>query len=232
MKRIKIVGLCLIAVVALSAVASSGASAAEFFTCVKAVPRNSGHYSDKECSVKVASGGKYERASAVGVRTSGKTKTVVIAVPALGFKLTCKKSTSAGEITGPSEGEEVITFSDCSTEGKPCQNIGGASGVFKTNPLRTTLVSATEVELAALVGGREGLFVEFECGGVVLRWTGFTVEHITDPESGHASTKATAEFSGEDNLETEISVAPGVDFPTEINATAAYKNSPALGRTK
>ena len=141
---------------------------------MKAVPRNSGHYSEKECSKAVASGGKYERASAVGVEdVSGKTKTVVIATSGVGFNLTCKKSTSAGEITGPSEGgEEVITFSDCTTEDKPCQNIGGAAGVFKTNPLWTTLVSAAEVEFTALAGGREGLFVEFECGGVVLQWNG------------------------------------------------------------
>jgi hypothetical protein len=79
MKRIRIVGLCLIAVFALSAVASSAASAAppEFFTCVKAVPKNTGNYTEKECFTKAspAGTGKYERASAVGIKDTSKTKT-------------------------------------------------------------------------------------------------------------------------------------------------------------
>jgi hypothetical protein len=232
MKRIRIVGLCLIAVFALSAVAASAASAAppEFFTCVKAVPKNTGNYTDKECSVKAspAGTGKYERASAVGITDSSKTKTAVLSTPAIGGKVTCKKSAGTSKITGPKSDEDSVTFVDCTSEGKPCQNIGGASGVIKTNPLLTTLVSATEEEFTAL-SGRGGIQAEFECGGVVIKTKGYTIGHTTSPASGHANKKATVKFEGETNLETEVSVVPGVFFPSEENTTASVKYSAALG---
>ena len=184
----------------------------KFFTCVKASPKNTGKYSDKECSNNVGSGGKYERASAVGIKDASKTKTAVLSTPAIGGKVTCKKSAGTSLITGAKTDEDLVTFSDCTSEGKPCQNIGGASGVIKTNPLLTTLVSATETEFTSL-SGRGGIQAEFECGGVVIKTKGYTIGHTTSPAAGHANKKATVKFEGETNLETEVSVVPGVFFP-------------------
>jgi hypothetical protein len=231
MKRIKVVGLCLVAVFAMTAfAAASSASAAEYFTCVKAVPKNTGKYSDKECSNEVGTGGKYERASAVGDKITSKTKTAVLSTPAIGGKVTCKKSTDTGEIISSTQNHDVVTFSDCSSEGKPCQNAGGSSGVIKTNELLTTVVSSTETEFTAL-SGRGGYQAEFECGGVPIRTKGFTIGKTTSPAPGHASTKATLVFAGEENLETEVNVGSGFigPFPSEENTTASDKYSEALG---
>jgi hypothetical protein len=226
MKRIKIVGLCLVALFAFSAVAASGASAAEYFTCVK---DKGGAYSDKECSNNVGAGkGKFERASAVGATYTSKTKTAVLSTPEIGGKVTCKKSTDTGKITGATTDEDLVTFVDCSSEGKPCQNVGGASGVIKTNPLLTKVVSETETEFTSL-SGREGIQAEFECGGVVIKTKGFTIGHTTKPAGGHASKTSTVTFAGEDNLETEVSVVPGVFFKSEENTTASDKFSEAVG---
>jgi hypothetical protein len=233
MKRIRIVGLCLIAVFALSAVAASGASAApEYFTCVKAVPKNTGNYTDKECSnpASPAGTGKYERASAVGATDSSKTKTAVLSTPAIGGKVTCKKSTGTSKITSATTDEDEVTFVDCTSEGKPCQNAGGSSGVIKTNPLLTTVVSSTETEFTSL-SGRSGYQAEFECGGVPIRTKGFTIGHTTSPAAGHANKKSTVTFSGEENLETEVNIGAGFigPFPSEENTTASVKFSEAVG---
>jgi hypothetical protein len=64
MKRIKVVGLCLVAVFAFSALAVSSAGAAiTYKSCVKAKVKNTGNYTAKTCSAasKVAGTGKYER---------------------------------------------------------------------------------------------------------------------------------------------------------------------------
>ncbi len=67
MKRFTIVGLCLVAVFAVTAVIASSASAAapEYFTCLKASPKNTGEYTEKECFTKAGTPktGGYERAA-------------------------------------------------------------------------------------------------------------------------------------------------------------------------
>ena len=81
MKRFTIVGICLVAVLALSAMVAGSASAAfpEYKTCIKAAVKNTGNYSEKTCSTasKVAGTGKYERAEwDKGKKTSTKGKNV------------------------------------------------------------------------------------------------------------------------------------------------------------
>ena len=71
MKRIKVVGLCLVAAFAMTAFVASAAQAQPtYFKCVK---KKGGNYSAKGCpaSSKVAGTGKYERESAVGSPASG-----------------------------------------------------------------------------------------------------------------------------------------------------------------
>jgi hypothetical protein len=224
----------LIAVVAMGALfATAGqAEAAEYFTCVKASPKNTGNYTDKECSVKAGTPGtgKYERASAVGITYASKTKTAVLSTPAIGGKVTCKKSTGTSKITSATTDEDEVTFVDCTSEGKPCQNAGGSSGVIKTNTLLTTVVSATETEFTSLTG-RSGYQAEFECGGVPIRTKGFTIGHTTSPAAEHANKKSTVTFSGEENLETEVNIGAGFigPFPSEENTTASNKYSEAVG---
>jgi glycine cleavage system H lipoate-binding protein len=52
-------------------------------------------------------------------------------------KVTCKASKSAGEITTPTSGTVIATFTGCETEGKKCNSKGQAAGTIVTEPLKT-----------------------------------------------------------------------------------------------
>ena len=55
MKRMRILGLALVAVFALAAITAGAASAKPTWkACVKAEPKNTGNYSDKTCTTEVA----------------------------------------------------------------------------------------------------------------------------------------------------------------------------------
>jgi hypothetical protein len=231
MKRIKIVGLCLIALVAMSAVVASGAQGATYFKCVK---KKDGNYTAAGCpeSSKSVGKGKFERESAVGVTYSSKTGTATLSTPDVGGKVVCSKSVDTGKITGPSEDEDTVTFEKCTTEGKKCESAGEPAGDIKTNTLKTVLISDTETEFTA-EGGPGAFQAEFECEGLKIRTKGSTIGHTTKPAANTASKSSTVTFSGEENLLTEISIDGGLEylgpFPSEEATTATDKNSAELG---
>jgi len=103
MKRIKIVGLCLTAVfaiTALSAMAATSAYAGEYGVCKKTAKVGKfyvAHYIDKNCTKhateaeeKAGKTNKYEWESAAGEKSTTTTKTAVLSSAA--GKITCKKS--------------------------------------------------------------------------------------------------------------------------------------------
>jgi hypothetical protein len=169
MKRIKIMGLCVVAVFALSAMAASSASAALpnvilhlFALCVKATKTGktyNGHFSAKTCapSSKVATNGKYELASAVGDKGTSKSKTSTLysyipkseSEPWTGGTVVgtvvCKKSAGTTEIINNEQILTSIKFEDCSSEGKKCTNVKyqgsetPTTGDILTYPLIATL---------------------------------------------------------------------------------------------
>jgi len=210
----------------LVAVSAARAAGPEYFTCVK---MRNGNWS-ANCEVQETPGqGSAERESAVGVTYSSKSGTAVLSTPAIGGKVTCKKSTGAGTITGPQTDEDTVTFSGCSSEGKPCESAGERSGEIKTNTLETTLVErepGTAYVQFAAAGGPEGFQAEYECSGVLLRTKGFTDALITN--SGNKKTELA--FAGEENLLTEVNVGDGFigPFPSEENADVTDKDSKPL----
>ncbi len=142
MKRIRIVGACLVAVFAFSAVVVSAASAnsfaPEFTKCVKAAKaakgathKYEGHFNNKECSepgTEAEGHGKYERTSAVGTEFTGKSKTTTFKVKGAGGKvetITCKKDTVKGVIITQSQTEDTITFEGCTNEKHEACGVGG-----------------------------------------------------------------------------------------------------------
>jgi hypothetical protein len=170
MRRIKIMGLCLVAVFAFSAIGVSAAQAGEYGVCKKipetAAKADQGKWEDKNCtkaavlpySETVGHDGEYEwfpgitahTASAAGGYGSNvslgyfnftdKTGTAVLSTPALGGKVTCTASTSTGKITAPTEDRDTVTFTGCETEGKKCASAGQAAGTIKTNLLKTDVI--------------------------------------------------------------------------------------------
>jgi hypothetical protein len=155
MKRIRMMGLALVAVFAFSAMVASAAQAGEYGTCVKTVKVNkkyTGNYTDANCTVVNAKHeGEYEWApTPVGshIKTTD-TSTTATLKSALG-SVVCKKSKSTGEITGPKTDTEIVTFETCETSKKKCTSVqaGEKVGNITTYLLDTSLIDHGEKGLS------------------------------------------------------------------------------------
>src|SRR5579884_1629353 len=211
MKRMRIVGLCLVAAFAFSAIAVASASAevlpnGQFGTCVKTT---GGKYANAGCTEEKAGKTIYEwHPLAAGVHLTSKMKESTSATleTEKGTKVVCKKETGAGEVNNNGEGRGeaqnvTATFSECSSSGVPCQNKGGTSGVINTN----TLSGVTGVEKAFIKEGKliiakdkmaeelhgpgGGLLAEFECGGFAIQVRGSVLHGVASGKMLSASTE-------------------------------------------
>jgi hypothetical protein len=154
MKRIRIIGLALVAAVALSAVGASAASAA--------LPEFS-----------PSSG-----VTLTGTSGAGLLETVT------GTKVTCTASTNGGEITGAKTVSKVkVKFTGCESTGAKCNTSGAASGELVTEELKATLgylnASKKEVGLDFVPVGTK--FIEFSCGTALVgvKVTGSVICKVT-----------------------------------------------------
>jgi hypothetical protein len=189
MRRIKIAGLCLVAVLAMSVIASSTASAEapEFGQCTKAATKSVSNYDSSKC-IKLASedagteaeklkkgnyiwtagakAGQNEFTSAGGVATLLTVK---------GESVTCEKEESTGtyKLGGNNKEEEtVVNFKGCKSNGLTCTTVGKAPGELTTEPL----VGIVGFEKEPKVGDKtrktvlqlhpatpSGHFIDFKC---------------------------------------------------------------------
>ena len=187
MHRIRIVGLTLVAALAISATAVAGASAAapEYLSCAK---KTGGNYTSKECTPgsKVGGTGKYEIEGWEGLKKKGfkgryHESRIDAYIPAseatpwtggtvVGL-VSCKKGGSTGEITGPKTSKLTIEFGTCTSEGKKCTSAGAPAGTIKTQELEATLVTVGG-KPAISVKGKVGLYAAFNCEGLELVMSG------------------------------------------------------------
>src|SRR6185312_17164249 len=140
MRRIKIVGLSLIAVFALAAITAGSASATapEFGRCLKTAEHSLSNYNSSKC-VQLGSEGALSEAEelkksvyqwAPGVvktkfTTKQKEATIATLETVGGTKITCKAETSKGEYTGlKTIGNMVAHFTGCETAGLKCNSAG------------------------------------------------------------------------------------------------------------
>jgi hypothetical protein len=187
MRRIKMMGLCLVAVFAIAAVAVSSASAAlpEYKVCAKAEKVGkvyNGKYNDKLCtSENGKSEGKYElkgweAAKKFALKGKNGVSTLDSYIPesesepwkggTVAGVVTCKSGKSAGEITGPKTATITVEFKTCTSEGHKCTSPGQKAGVIKTKLLSATLgyinkeakTVGSDVEAAD-----KGVSAEFSC---------------------------------------------------------------------
>jgi hypothetical protein len=140
MKRFRIVGLCLMAVFAFSAIAASAASAA--------LPEWLGTFPTPFTS----HGGE----AILKVGTVSKVK--------------CASTTNTGSITGPKLGTVLVNFTGCKLSGSfPCNSPGAGTEEIMTFTLDMTLGYITKstkdvgVALKGLGGAEKNLLAEFEC---------------------------------------------------------------------
>ena len=166
MRRTRIVGLCLVAVLACGAMVASVAQAAEVGECLKVEKvegRVHGHYVDKSClttatAAEEAEGKRNKWEWSPGLAPAnhvftGKTKVAVEFFGAAGTIICRRGATIVGEWTAPKTSTEQITYKECEFKGavNECHSAGQEGGIIVTNQLEGTLIGHGETGS----GGRE-----------------------------------------------------------------------------
>jgi hypothetical protein len=205
MRRIKIAGLCLVAVFAIAATAASTASAAapEFGRCKKVTPKALSNYDSAKC-IKLASEdtgteeeklkkGNFQWFPGFGEKTNFtskmKSETIATLETVGGTKITCTGETSNGHyVTGGTNklvAGITAKFTGCETSGFPCNSAGKSSGQIDTHPLGGTIGFETEVSppsknhIAQELHSEEGNVAEFTCAGLPVVVKGSVLHKIT-----------------------------------------------------
>jgi len=184
MKRIRIIGLCLVAVFAMSALATGTASAAapEFGQCLLKSPAGGAGYSDSKCNKAVGTAAKYEWVPGflAGKNTFTSAGTTATLKTVGGKTVTCTKESSTGTYvigTDNKHEETTVIFKGCKSSGFTCTTSGKASGELETNPLigevnfENTAKTKTDLKLEPGAGSG-GFFIKFACLGLKVEVIG------------------------------------------------------------
>lgn len=179
MRRIKIMGLCLVAVCAFAAFASSALALPEIGRC-KAVG-GTGKYTDSNCTTKAKPTGTGNFEFVKGVAKTGFTASSGEAVleGESGVQVVCTSSSVTGKLdadgtTGAVKGVEnvISTYSGCNVPafgGITCETTGKGAGHIVTNELEGSLgyinKAKKEVGQELFPHVKHGAFTEFSCGG-------------------------------------------------------------------
>lgn len=175
MRRLRLAGLCLGAVFAISATMVASASAfspPEIGRCVKVA--GTGKFTSSSC-IKEEKGkkvgkGDYEwlpGAESAKFKTTGGTGTLQTVV---GTTVVCKTEESGGEFTGTKTvGGIVVRFAKCESAGFTCNTAGAKEGEIVTNPLegRIGFENKAKKKIALDLfpaSGDGGLYATFNCG--------------------------------------------------------------------
>jgi len=207
MKRMRILGLALVAVFALAAMTAAGASASKpvWKVCAKSA-KNAGEFSDKNCSVSAGGKGKYNLVAGIGKGKSfkGKGAEAILhnVVPGKGdIQVKCASFKDEGTPVAPSGVVKVkSTFSKCKSLGSPCKTEGGKKETITTNSLAGSLgyldkahTSAGE-SLTNEAAPGSGFLATFECEGLAkVRVHGAVIGSLAP--FGTISKESTSTFS-------------------------------------
>jgi hypothetical protein len=187
-RNARMLGLCLIAIFAMSAVAAASASAAqepEYKLCVK---KKDGNY-EKGCGKESAPGKGTAELESVksGTKFTSKSKAATFTVD--GTVVKCKKDADSGAFFIGGAASEEITFSDCAVNGnkkEPCESTGASAGTIKTNQLSEFLVylNSEETELGVLLVSSGKTWAEFHCGAKTFAVDGVLLGTIVNTSKG------------------------------------------------
>jgi hypothetical protein len=194
MRLIRITGACLIAALALSALAAASAlaTAPEYGRCLKTAK---GKYTSPKCTT-LASGtkaGTYEWFPGAEKAKFTSSGGVAVLTTVGGAGVECKSESSTGEfVPGSNKGEAgiVVKFNGCKSLEAPCTTPGAASGELVTNELEGIVgfvkkeaiatKSKLGLELSPAKSVTSGLFIEFSCIGLVVKVRGHVLVPIKD----------------------------------------------------
>lgn len=178
MKRIYIIGLCLMAVFAAGAVSSASAALPEFLHCVNEKVKKF-LYTESKCETHSATKeGEWEKLPVAAGSSIPFTSTAgeSILEGASGKQIKCTGGTNKGEYTGPKTDLVTVTFTGCTAESglAKCQNTS-TKGEIVTNKLLSLLnyieASTKHVGLALQPEASGGLFAEFTCEALGIKET-------------------------------------------------------------
>jgi hypothetical protein len=195
MKRVRIIGLCLLAALAVAAVTSATASAElpEYAVCGKATKAEGawkGHYTSSLCTEasKVETGGEYEIAKGFGKKATFTAKggESLVASSEVPEKMECKTTTATGEFTGSKGVKDVIlTSTGCEEEEAKCTTAGRLTGHIVSNPLKGEFGyiagKGTKAPTVGLLLEQESTTyaAEFDCGELPIRTKGPVIAEVT-----------------------------------------------------
>lgn len=216
MKRMRILGLALVAVFAFAALTAAGASAVKptWKFCGKTEPKNTGNFTEKLCATASVPGeGKYELKEGIGKGKGfkGKGGKAVLhnVIPGKGdITVECESFKDKGSVAAPSSVLNVTSeFKKCKSLGFPCKTEGGKKEVITTKVLAGELGwldkghTAAGESLTSQAEPGSGYLAEFECEGIAkVRVHGAVIgsvspAHVVSKES--VSQFSVGEFLGE-----------------------------------
>jgi hypothetical protein len=242
MRRIRIVGLCLVAVFAMSAVVATGASAdnPEYGRCLKQKTGKT-KYTTAKCTV-VASGEKenFEWIPGPGPKpgftAALKPTTIATLETKAGTKVTCKKLAAVGSYTGLTTVKTSQTdFSECESGGIKCNTKGAGTGIIKVKNLEGELGTikkepiTTKTKIGNVLWPEGGTstsgseFVEFECGTLTVKVKNSVISPVT---SNAMKLTATVKFTAAKGVQkpTKFEGGPNNFLESKFSA-AAYEQS-------
>jgi hypothetical protein len=240
MKRIRIVGLCLMAVFAMAAVASASASASpSYFECAKV----KGGKFEKGCGKEGGKGGYIRRAPtklpSKYTEKNGESVLTVF-VPGLGIvgDTKCAKATGKGAIISATTSETTVQFEKCESQGKTCtsEQVKEKKGDITTNLLLGTLVATGEAAsgVGVTVGAKSGgESASFNCEGLKISTVGAVTGEVSgniEKGSKTSSNIFQVNAGGEPTIETEgsrFTLLTTIVTATETNTVPAGENTTA-----
>jgi hypothetical protein len=190
MNRLRLIGLCAVAALALSALAASNAwaEAPEYGRCLKQTSGSGKKFSESKC-LKEASGtaAKYEWVPGAESRKFTSSGGIGVLETVGGTGTECKSETSTGEFVPGNNKEEkgiIVSFKECKTLDEPCSTPGAAEGEIVTNEIEAIVgwenkaKKKTAVMLSPAKSVTSGLFTEFTCTGFVAKVRGHVLVPI------------------------------------------------------
>jgi hypothetical protein len=235
MRRINVMGLCLVAIAALASMAVASASAApELFECAKAAKVGksyTGKFNDKNCSEANPGGtGKYELQPGIGKGKAfkGSGKVATLHTPAIGGEVTCKTNKSSGKNSSPTHQSGVIAeFKTCTSLGKKCTSAGEKPGTIKTNPLEGSFgyISKSPLKVGVDLVGEGGKdSADFTCEGLVIETKGAVIGEITgNINSFNKTTSNIFAVTGEGFQQVKnFEGGPNTELTSEVNGSGPF----------
>jgi hypothetical protein len=224
MKRIRIMGLALVALFAMAAVAAASASATPtYYECAKVAKVGkffTGGYNNSTCTEANAKHeGKFElkEGLAKGKEFKGTGKAATLHTPSAGGEVKCAASKDAGYAIEHGQDKVVVTFTGCVGLGKKCTSTtpkAKKAGEIVTNDLVGKLgyIHTSPVVVGVSLTGEGGLpSAEFSCEGLEVVTTGAVIGEISKDVNAISKESTDSFLVNESGLQAVTSFQGGAE---------------------